>query len=53
MDPLLSRLAFDRGGVTAVEYALIGSLIATGIVTGLTLIGADIVAYLEPFTAAL
>lgn len=39
--------------MTAIEYALVGSLIATGIVTALSLVGQDLVTYLEPFTAAL
>jgi pilus assembly protein Flp/PilA len=40
--PIISRLFKDRSGVTAIEYGLIASLIAVGIIAAVSLVGTDL-----------
>ncbi len=42
MKNLFSRFAADESGATAIEYALLCSLIAVAIITGATTLGAKI-----------
>jgi pilus assembly protein Flp/PilA len=39
---ILAALLQDESGVTAIEYALLGSLIAMAIVTSVTLLGGEV-----------
>jgi pilus assembly protein Flp/PilA len=39
---ILQALLQDESGVTAIEYALLGSLIAMAIVTSVTLLGGEV-----------
>ena len=48
MRRLLKRIAADEGGATAIEYAMIASLIALLIITAVTSIGTSLSAF---FTA--
>ncbi len=42
MKNLFSRFAADESGATAIEYALLASLIAVAIITGATTLGGKI-----------
>jgi len=42
MRGFIARLAVDRQGVTALEYALIAALIAVVIIGGVSLLGSNI-----------
>ena len=42
MRNLLSRFAQDESGVTAIEYALIGGLIAVVVIAAVTAVGSDL-----------
>ena len=49
----LKRFSSDRKGVTAVEYALMGALIAAGIVTAVTALKTNLVTTFGTISSAL
>lgn len=53
MTQYLKRLLNDRSGATAIEYGLIASLIAVGILVGLTAFGDGLRAWYEAIRAGL
>jgi pilus assembly protein Flp/PilA len=46
----VKRLAFDAGGATAIEYALLASLISIVIATSVTAVGSKVSAMLAALT---
>jgi len=45
LDPFLTRLRGDQSGATAIEYALMATLVALVIIGGLTGIGSGLSAF--------
>jgi pilus assembly protein Flp/PilA len=52
MTKLLRRFMLCRQGVTAIEYALLGSGVALAIVTGVSTVGTDLSASFTHIAAA-
>lgn len=46
------RLCLDRGGTTAIEYALIGALISVAIIAVITAVGSNLTGVNGPLVAA-
>jgi pilus assembly protein Flp/PilA len=53
MRALFLRFAHDESAVTAIEYGLIGSLIALVIITAVTVVGTSLQAVFTSITAPL
>ena len=53
MPSLISRLLSDQDGVTAIEYALIASLISIAAITMITLIGTNLTKTFSTVASAL
>jgi pilus assembly protein Flp/PilA len=53
MRSLFLRFVQDESGVTAIEYGLIGSLIAVVIITAVTVVGTSLQAVFTSITALL
>ncbi len=47
------KLVADKGGSTAIEYALIGSLVSIAILVSVTQLGGDIVNLFKSVTASI
>jgi pilus assembly protein Flp/PilA len=52
MTKLLRQLARDRCGATAIEYSLLGSLIAVVIIVSVQLLGTNLTSLFERIAAA-
>ena len=53
MKTMFKRFMSNENGATAIEYGLIASLIAAGIITGVTLVGTNLAAKFTSIAASL